>query len=346
VLALRKKSPTPGLGLEEVSAPRKPATGEAIIAVEAVGICGTDLHIADWTGGYEAMTSAMPVTLGHEFSGRVTAGEGLEIGRRIVVRPSVVCGVCSACGAGRADRCSGRTGIGIRRDGGFATYVSVPEINCIAVPDSLDAPIAALAEPMTVAAEAVDRAMITPGARVLVLGPGPIGLGAALFAELADAGEIVVAGRHDASRLACAAALGFRNSVDVGDRPLAQALSEEGHGEPFDVAIEATGVAAVVPEALGALQQDGTLVIVGIHSRPASLDLVSLVRSGHTVRGSYRAPIATWSRVIARLAAEPDRFGRLITHSLPLPGVLDGFEAMRAKQGVKVMIHPQGVPAS
>ena len=343
MLALRKFEPAPGIGLVEVPRPRAGA-GEVIVAVEAAGICGTDLHIADWTGGYEAMTSAMPVTLGHEFAGRVTGGTGLAAGLRVVVRPSVVCGTCAACRTGTAERCTARTGIGIRRDGGFAAEIVVPAANCVAIPDGLDAEIAALAEPMTVAAEAVDRAALRPGARVLVLGPGPIGLGVALFAQSAGACEIVLAGRDDAARFAAARALGFDRHVDVGALSLAEALVVAGEGRPFDAVVEATGVARLVGEALAVLDQDGTLVVVGIHSRPAALDLVRLVRSGQTVRGSYRAPLATWPRIVARLAAEPGRFRRLISHRLPLEAALDGFAAMRDRSGVKVMLRPE-VPA-
>jgi threonine 3-dehydrogenase len=340
MLALRKFEPAPGIALDDVPVPA-PARGEVIVAVEAVGICGTDLHIADWTGGYEAMTSAMPVTLGHEFAGRVLAGEGIAPGARVVIRPSVVCGRCEECCAGRGERCTARTGIGIRRDGGFAPRVAVPAVNCVAVPDGMDAELAALTEPMTVALEAADRAAIQPGARVLILGPGPIGLGIALFAAAAGAGDIVIAGRDDGARFACAHALGFAATIDVGDRPLAEALRAAGEGRAFDVVLEATGVASLVPQALEVLDQDGTLVVVGIHSRPASLDLTRLVRAGQTIRGSYRAPVAKWARVLAHIAAEPERFRALITHRLPLTEAVAGFEAMRDRTAVKVMLNPQ-----
>jgi threonine dehydrogenase-like Zn-dependent dehydrogenase len=340
MLALRKTAPAPGMALETVDDPRHLADGEVVVAVEAAGICGTDLHIADWTGGYEAMTSAMPVTLGHEFAGLVAGGDSIAAGTRVVVRPSVICGRCTQCQAGRVDRCSHRTGIGIRRDGGFASRVLVPAANCIAVPAGLDAELAALTEPMTVAAEAADRAGMFPGARVLILGPGPIGLGVALFAEAAGAGDIVLAGRDDGSRLACARALGFPKAVDVGDAPLAVALRAAGETEPFDIVIEATGVPALVPIALDLLQQDGTLVVVGIHPRPATIDLTRLVRAGQTIRGSYRAPLATWPRVLAALAADPERFRILISHRLPLARAAEGFDAMRAHAATKVMLQP------
>jgi threonine 3-dehydrogenase len=340
MIALRKTTPAPGIALEAVDDPHPTADGEVVIAVEAAGICGTDLHIADWTGGYESMTSAMPVTLGHEFAGRVAGGEGSATGTRVVVRPSVICGHCPQCLAGRVDRCSHRTGIGIRRDGGFASRVVVPAANCIAVPAGLDAELAALTEPMTVAAEAADRAGVGPGARVLILGPGPIGLGVALFVEAAGAGDIVLAGRDDAARLARARALGFSRTVDVGEASLADALREAGEAEPFDIVIEATGVPALVPVALDLLQQDGTLVVVGIHPHPATIDLTRLVRAGQTIRGSYRAPLATWPRVLAAIAEEPERFRSLISHRLPLARAAEGFDAMRSRAATKVIIQP------
>jgi threonine 3-dehydrogenase len=340
MLALRKAAPVPGIALETVDDPLAATDDEVVIAVEAAGICGTDLHIADWTGGYETMTSAMPVTLGHEFAGRVVSGKAIAAGTRVVVRPSVVCGTCPQCHAGRADRCSRRTGIGIRRDGGFASRALVPAANCIAVPAGLDAELAALTEPMTVAKEAADRAGVFPGARVLILGPGPIGLGVALFVEAAGASDIVLAGRDDGSRLACARALGFPKAVDVGDKPLAAALRAVGEAEPFDIVIEATGVPALVPVALDLLQQDGTLVVVGIHARPAAIDLTRLVRAGQTIRGSYRAPLATWPRVLAAIAADPERFRTLVSHRLPLARAAEGFDAMRSRAATKVMLQP------
>ena len=120
-----------------------------VVRVGAVGICGTDLHIYEWSGGYEAMTPAMPVTLGHEFSGTIEAvGTGcgdLAAGMLVAVRPSVVCGQCAACRAGDADGCTQRKGIGITRNGGLARQVSAPAANCVVAPAGMDADLAALA---------------------------------------------------------------------------------------------------------------------------------------------------------------------------------------------------------
>lgn len=343
MLALRKLAPAPGLSLSETLEPA-PGPDEALIAVAAAGICGTDLHIAEWTGGYEAMTAAMPVTLGHEFVGRVLNGvtgtTSLAAGTRVVIRPSVVCGDCEACRSGRSEDCATRTGIGITRNGGFAAQAIAPAENCIALPDTLDDAVAALTEPMTVSAEAVDTAGVKAGDTVLVIGPGTIGQGIALMAEAAGAARVVVAGRDDASRLATIRALGFPDTVDTAGMSLREALGRAGLPVAYDAVIEAAGVPAVVPEALDLLALRGVLTICGIHPRPAAIDLTRLVRRHQQIRGSYRAPLATWPRVIAFLTERQEHVARMISEEVPLTEALGAFERARARSASKIVLRP------
>lgn len=328
MLALRKAAPAPGLWLGEISEPTA-GPGEVLLEVMAAGICGTDLHIADWSGGYEAMAAAMPVTLGHEFVGRVRhfgeGTDGIAVGTRVVVRPSVVCGRCERCRSGRAEDCTTRTGIGIARNGGFAALAAIPAENCIALPDALDDAVAALAEPMTVSTEAVDTGGVKPGDMVLVIGPGTIGQGAALAAEVAGAARVVVAGRDDAVRLATVEALGFPETVDTAGTTLI---------------IEAAGAPAVVPEAIDLLALRGVLVICGIHPRPAPIDLTALVRRHQQIRGSYRSPLATWPRVIALMAAQQERIRRMISEERPLAAGLDAFARASRRIASKIVLRP------
>lgn len=338
MLALRKRRPEPGLAFTKVGRP-VPEAGEVLVAVELAGICGTDLHIADWTGGYEAMNPIMPVTLGHEFSGRIVEGPEARVGQRVVVRPSVTCGACAYCSSGAPDRCLMRTGIGILRDGGFTGLAAVPEINCLPV-GGMDPEIAALTEPMTVGWQAVRAAGIGSRDRVLVIGPGPIGLGAALFARAAGA-RLTIAGRNDAVRLGMARSLDLGATLDTAGQSLRSALASIGEDTPYDVIIEATGVARIIAEAQGVLAQGGTLTVVGIHHDPIELDPTRLVRLAQTVRGSYRAPIEAWPAVIDALARDPETFRRLITHRLPLGEALAGFDLLRQREAVKVMLRPE-----
>jgi threonine dehydrogenase-like Zn-dependent dehydrogenase len=345
MLAVRKIEPSLGLSVCETSAPDAPGRGEVLIEVAAAGICGTDVHIYEWTPGYELMTSAMPVTVGHEFAGTVQAVgpevRDIAVGARVVVRPSVVCGHCRACREENADLCENRRGIGVTRNGGFAPLVSVPAANCEPIPDDLAFEVAALTEPMTVSAEAVDTAGVRPGDRVLVLGPGTIGQGAALFAQAAGAADIVIVGKHDRPRLSALQDMGFTRLVELGERTLEQGLESHLRDGKFDVVIEATGVPAIIQQGLHVLRKRGVLTVGGIHPGPASIDLTRLVREHQQIRGSYRSPVATWQRVVAYLLEHADRVRPMISHRLPLQDALAGFELARRKAASKVIILPQ-----
>jgi len=344
VIALQKTAAAFGVELRDVPLPAAPGEGEVIVAVGAACVCGSDLHIYEWTPGYAFMTAALPVTLGHEFAGRIAAvGAGvgaLREGMQVAVRPSVVCGRCAACRHGDDELCTARKGIGVTRDGGFAAHVRVPAANCIVVPDDVDAELVALAEPMTVSAEAVATGGVRPGDRVLVLGPGNIGQGVALFARAAGAADVVIAGKHDRARLDCLATMGFEHTVDAGDRPLGEALAPYVAEGKFDVVIEATGVPAVIGPALEALRKRGVLAICGIHPQPASVDLTRLVREHQQIRGSYRAPVETWSTVIAFLREHAALARRMITHRLSLGQAIEGLELARRRVASKVVIVP------
>lgn len=300
--------------------------------VEAAGICGSDLHIEDWSGGYEFLESAMPVTLGHEFAGRVLASGagGLAVGTRAVVIPSVTCGACAACRAGEPDRCVTRRGIGMTRDGGFAPLVLAPAGNCLVLPDGFDAAIAALTEPMAIGARAVSVGGVGPGARVLILGPGAIGMTVALMARAAGAAEIIIAGRDDAPRFAVLRALGFDHLIEG----IAEA---EGR---FDVVFEATGVPELVAAALPLLRREGVLVVCGIHPRPAALPLNTLVREQLQLRGSNRGKQADWQRAFAFVLDQGAALAPMVTHRLPLAEAQRGFDLARARLATKVMLHP------
>lgn len=344
MLTLRKLSPETGVNLQEIDPPSAPDPAEALVRVNAVGVCGTDLHIQQWTPSYHFMTNALPVTLGHEFSGEVAAvGKGvtgLSAGQQVTVRPSVVCGACTACLAGQPDGCTTRRGVGVTRDGAFAQWVKVPARNCVPVPASVSPAVAALAEPLSVSLEAVRTGGVQVGHRVLVLGPGNIGQGIALFARAAGAAKVVVAGYQDATRFAVLRAMGFNDLVDFADGEPAALLAPHVDEGPFDVVIEATGAASVIATAMAALKTRGVLVIAGIHSSPVPIDLTALVRKHQQLRGSYRAPESAWPEVVAFMDQHQETLKHMVTHTVPLADALAGFELARQKQATKVMVLP------
>ena len=347
--ALRKTRAAAGLELVDVAAPAAPAgTGAAddadvTVRVLAAGICGSDLHVDDWTPSYAFVERALPVTLGHEFVG--VAEDGPLRGRRVVVRPSVTCGTCAHCQAGRHDACERRTGIGMTRDGAFAARVRVPRRNCVEVPDGLPDELAALAEPLSISMQALRVAGDVAGRRVLVMGPGTIGQGIALLARRAGAERVVVSGFDDAPRLDALRRMGFDDLVDVAARPLADATAALRDSGDFDLVFEATGVPETIAEALPLLRRNGVLVVTGIHARPLALDLTALVRNQQQLRGSFRPPESDWPRALALMAELGDALAPMVSHVLPLSRGLEGFALAHGKAASKVLLRPEASDA-
>jgi threonine 3-dehydrogenase len=342
--ALRKTQPAHGLSLTQAPKPEL-LPDEVLLRVHSTGVCGTDLHIAEWTASYHFLAPALPVTIGHEFSGQVAAwganAQGLAVGQLVAVRPSVTCGRCAACTSGEFDACTTRRGIGVLRNGGFAPWVAVPLRNCVPVPEGVDADVAALAEPLTVSHEAVRVAGVRLGDRVLVLGPGNIGQGIALFARAAGAAQVVVAGHGDAPRLEVLRGMGFADLLDFAGTDMDAALAPYVVQGGFDAVIEATGAAAVLAPALRVLKPHGVLVVTGIHAAPVAIDLTALVRQHQQLRGSYRAPESTWPEVVQFMQGNQPLLRQMITHRVPLSQAEEGFALARARHASKVLVQPE-----
>lgn len=343
MLALQKLGAGAGVGMVEVPEPAPPAAGEVLIEVVAAGVCGSDLHIDAWTAGYEFLTPFLPVTLGHEFAGRVVAvGQGVDpaaVGTRVVVKPSISCGKCVDCQEGDPDECLHRRALGLHKNGAFAPRVVAPWSYCIRLPESLDLELAALVEPLTISEHAVQDAEVAEGDRVLIFGPGTIGQGAAALARLAGASLVVVAGYRDEERFNVLRQMGFTNLIDLAEADGTEQLTDLA-GDGFDVVIEAAGANSALAEAFRLTRVRGRIVAVGIHSRNIDVDVNLLVRKRLQLRGSYRANHAIWERCIDVLAASPASFSPMITHKLPLSQALEGFRLGTEKTASKVVLLP------
>ncbi|MBT2324717.1 alcohol dehydrogenase catalytic domain-containing protein [Variovorax paradoxus] len=338
--ALRKTRPAAGLELVDVPVPILDVDStDVLVKVSATGICGSDLHVDDWAPSYAFIAQSIPVTIGHEFVG--VAQTGSLAGQRVVVRPSVTCGVCAACTAGNHDACERRRGIGMTRDGAFAPWVRVPLRNCVPVPENLSDELAALTEPLTISMQALRIAGDVTGLRVLVMGPGTIGQGIAALARRAGARQVVVSGFDDAARFDALRRMGFDALVDVSREPLSEACRSYTGGEPFEIVFEATGVPETITDALALLRRNGIVVVTGIHPRPLSIDLTPLVRNQQQLRGSFRPPESDWPLAL-ELMGEMDAVMRpMVSHVLALSRASDGFALAHAKRASKVLLRPE-----
>lgn len=342
MLAIRKTAPEPGLTAQNVNAPGPLASGEVRIDVGAAGICGSDVHIYEWTAGYDWMRQAMPVTLGHEFAGIVAAVApdvtDVVVGQRVTVAPAIACGACAACRASTPEFCTARTALGLTRDGGFAAQVNAPALNCLPIPDHVDMEIAALTEPLAVAARAVETGELRLGETVIVLGPGTIGQGIALLARAAGA-RVIVVGRDDAVRFETVRALGFTEIIDVATQNLREAVQQIAGGKA-DKVFEATGAPASIRDGLSVLRDGGILVTAGIHARPAEFDITDFVRQKQQIRASHSSMRRHWDVVQKVMAANPEQFRPMITHRIGLGETLDGFRLAHDRIASKVMVFP------
>ena len=344
MLALQKVEDSAGLALRDVSPPADPGPGEVLIDVVATGICGSDLAIFDWEASYRAfMGTHLPVTLGHETSGKVSAvGPGVDkswIGRSVVVNPQVACGECASCRAGDPVGCMNRQAVGMVTNGAFAKQFIAPVDACFALPEGLSVELAALVEPLTTGAYALELAAFKPGDRVIVFGPGPIGQGAAALAMAFGASDVAVVGLRDTRRLETLRAAGIDQLFDMAEDGAAQRLEGAKKGG-FDIAIDATGVAPVINQALDALRPQGVLAIVGMSAAPAQVDVLKIVKNRLRICGVSRMPPSVYPKVIEALAANPARFQPLITHRLPLADALEGFRLSRTGEASKVLLFP------
>ena len=343
MLLLHKIKPGFGLDLTDGAEAPAPGAGEVTVRVEHAGICGSDVHAYEWTDGYGFMVPHLPVTMGHEFAGRIAAvggGVALAEGTAVTVMPGVSCGVCANCLRGDQRNCSRRSAIGLTRHGGFARFVTVPAANCLTLPAAVDTELGALTEPLGVGCEAVLTGEVGLGDTVLVMGPGTIGQAIALFARAAGAGRVLVAGRADGPRFDVMRRLGFTDILDVAEAPLAALVLAATDGRKVDIVIEATGHPPAIVDGLGVLRTAGVLVVAGIHPGPVLLPLTDFVRARHQLRATHGCDRFTWDKVLTLVEREPERFRPMITHRLPLERGLEGFELSRQRAASKVMLRP------
>lgn len=309
------------MSIEEQPEPEYGAN-ECLVRVDAAGVCGSDVGAYLAKPEYEFVS--YPRTMGHEYVGTVEAvgddATGLEAGDRVVERPARACGRCEPCRRGDATVCENVTLTGFHRDGAFAEYVSVPASSLHRVPDEIDEIRAAMIQPAAVSYRAVvEIGDVTPGERVVVFGPGPIGSFAALLADRAGGDVLVVGLPQDTARLERLERLGLETTVSKAEERIDR--------RPFDVAVDATGAATGVEGAVAAARRGGRVVVVGIPSKPVTLDVAGVVRSETPLLPSYSAGATDIEGMIEVLAgSNPIPLEELAAPYEPA-AVQDAFEA-------------------
>lgn len=328
-----REVPEPEFGEEDV-----------LFAVQAVGICGSDLH---QYAGTQSWPVNFPVVLGHEFAGVVAkAGNrvrGFKEGDRVVSETAAVLPADSAfIRQGLYNLDPKRLGFGYGVNGAMAPFVRVPARCLHAVPAGLAFEVAALTEPCSVAYNAVCvHSHIRPGDSVAVIGPGPIGLLCALMAKLSGAGHLVVIGiPADAKRLDVAKKIGAETTLGANGENIHEWVRNSGDGHGVDLVIDAAGVSASLKLALDIVRPAGHITKVGWGPQPLNFSLDPLVQKAVTLQGSFSHNWPIWEKVISLLASGKLQLDLILNRISPLVEWRESFEKMHSGEIVKGVLRP------
>ncbi len=282
------------LQLQERPMPELDA-GEVVLRIEAVGICGSDMHA--WHGHDPRRKPGL--VLGHEFVGRIaqTAAPGFEAGTRWTGNPLITCGHCEYCVQGRNNLCANRTMVGMTRPGAYAEYMSIPAASLVGLPQDMPARTAALTEPAATAWHAVNlsaRALARPlhECRVLVIGGGAIGMLAALLLKALGVPQLTVTELNPLRRQALQQAVGCE-AVDPRAQPLADAA--------YDYVMDAVGSKHTRNQAIAAVKPGGVVMHVGLQDWASEIDMRKLTLAEITLLGTYTYTTADLRATVAAL---------------------------------------------
>jgi alcohol dehydrogenase/L-iditol 2-dehydrogenase len=311
---------------------------EVLLEVQAVGVCGSDLHM--WTAQH-SWPVKYPVVLGHEFCGVIReVGPrvvGWQEGMRVVSETAAVIDPQSPLSRqGLYNLDPGRRGYGATVDGAMRRYVPVPARILHRMPAGMTFEQAALTEPCCVAYNTVvNNARIRPGDRVVVLGPGPIGILCAAIARLCGASVAVIGLENDRARLAAAGRYGC--VPIVGD---ATEWALQGDGLGVEGVVDAAGVSASLVTALQLVRPGGWISKVGWGPQPLGASLDPLVQKNITLQGSFSHNWPIWERVIHLIASGMLDVGPITGGVWPLTQWREAFEKMHSGQIVKAVLTP------
>ncbi|HXF96689.1 MAG TPA: L-threonine 3-dehydrogenase [Gemmatimonadales bacterium] len=337
--AIVKARPAPGLDVTTVPDP-SPGPGEVLIAVRHAGVCGTDLHIADWDEWAQGRVRP-PLVLGHEFAGEIVAvGEGvteLQVGQAVTAEGHLVCGHCLQCRTGNAHICRNTRIIGVDRDGAFAERITMPATNVLTL-DGIPTEVGAIMDPVGNAFHAVLTAEI-PGSTVFVVGCGPIGCFAVGIARAAGAAR-VIASDVNPKRLALAQRMGAQVLINAATDDVVGAVREATGGEGADVVCEMSGVPSALRQALAAVRLGGRVQLLGIPKGEVPVALATdVIFKGVTLYGVIgRRMYETWNQMRRFLSTGAFDPRPVITHRVPLARIDDALHAIRSGDAGKVIL--------
>ena len=314
----------------DVNEPEVPE-GYAKVRILAISICGSDYHA--YRGN--ALLLTYPRIIGHELCGVVEEirddQSRIRPGDKVSILPYISCGKCHACRKGRENCCTSLKVLGVHVEGGIAEYVSVPVGLLMKIPQDMDPKIAALIEPLSVSAHCVRRGKVAKGDRVLVLGAGPIGLGAAEFSRIAEA-DVRIADVNPVRRAFAEERFGY-TTLDPSAETFDIALKEWTKGEYPTVVIDSTGNKQSNAKAVDYVGAAGSLVFVGLQSDILAISDPAFHVREATVYASRVAQMKDFEYVLSCIESEKIHPEKMITDTAEFSKAKEAFEEWFASGG-------------
>jgi threonine 3-dehydrogenase len=337
--AIVKPAPGPGLVVRDVP---KPGCGPAdvLIRVLNAGVCGTDLHIAEWDAWAQGRVKP-PLVLGHEFAGEIVevgsaVGGEFATGQLVTAEGHIICGHCLQCRTGNGHICQKTKIIGVDRAGAFAEFIAMPATNVMKL-DGIPPEIGAIMDPMGNGFHTVLTAEI-PGSVVLVLGCGPIGCFAVGIAKAAGA-RAVIAVDVNPKRLALATKMGATRAVRPGPEVKA-AVMELSEGNGADVVCEMSGAPPALHSAFELVRYGGRVQLLGIPAGEVPVNFATeIIFKGITIYGVIgRKMYETWNQMQRFLRSGAFDPRPVITHRFKLDQIDDALAAIKSGDAGKVIL--------
>ncbi|WFR97941.1 Zn-dependent oxidoreductase [Rhizobium tumorigenes] len=271
------------LGIDQRDA-LPPGDGEIAIQVIRAGICGSDMHILHGSNPFVTY----PRIIGHEFAGVITAlGRGvshLAIGDHVVADPVISCGKCHPCRIGRSNVCAKLQVIGVHRDGGFRSVAVIPQENAVKISPSLGFDVAALAEPLAVAANVLSRTECGADDVVMIYGAGTVGITVLQVAKMRGARCIIA--DIDPQRLERALEFGADVVINSREKSVPAEVADEMDGLGPSIVIDGAGIPALLDEACRIAGPAGRIGILGFSAAPCNISQQEIVRKELSLVGS------------------------------------------------------------
>jgi len=343
MIAVVKQKREAGAQLEEVEVPEL-GPEDVLVKVKATALCGTDLHVYEWSTWAQNAGIEPPRIMGHEFSGEIVEVGGtvvdLNPGDYVAGETHIPCGKCYQCKNGQQHICGNLKLFSIHTDGCFAEYTKIPAICARKIPASIPPEIGAVLEPLGTALRSCLEVKVA-GKNVAVIGCGPIGLFAVACSRAMGAANIIATDVVN-ERLQLSEKVGADVSLNPTKGDITEEILKMTQGVGADVIIDASGSVEAIKQGFKYLRKGGEVALIGLPSEPIELNLgPDIVFKEAKIIGIHgREMFRTWTKMENMLDKGLLNIDPIISHSKPLSEFEEAFELIKTGKGCKVILDP------